>query len=328
MHAPCTSRFSAQIDSLLLEELPTRKLKRLREHLAGCPSCQHRYNKIVLASRLLEGGPEALAVPSEGELQRVGVEVLARTRLVPDAAPARRGLFSWIAAAATVGVVLAVALPIALRHEPPTTGPTAAVEASGTGSPVTLPPGSGVEEKVAGPEELQPRGPAARSAQRVLGLRAFCLRQLPGLPAQVTGLAPVTDPASGSASTSSTTCGISDILKFAYTNHSELPYLFLVGLDEKLAIKWYEPHPPARTSLKVRADVVDEPLPRAVRLAVNHTAGQLRLYALFSARPVTAEQVEQAVARLRVAKTPLGRVSALPVSGVAEQQSILVRLQP
>ena len=60
MEQGCTSRFTALIDQLLVEDLSPRKMGELRGHLATCPACQHRYNRVVLASRLLEGGPESL----------------------------------------------------------------------------------------------------------------------------------------------------------------------------------------------------------------------------------------------------------------------------
>ncbi len=105
------------IDGMLVEELPPRQARRLQDHLGACPSCQARYNRVVLASRLLEGGPKAIAIPSEGELQRVRARVLERVRLVPDAEPARRqSLFRWVAILAASAAVFALVLPLALRY--------------------------------------------------------------------------------------------------------------------------------------------------------------------------------------------------------------------
>jgi len=313
MHERCTSRFPALMDKLLLGDLPPRQLRRLNGHLAGCAACQQRYNRIVLASRLLEGGPEALTIPSEGELRRVGDEVLRRARLVPDAAPARRSVLRWVAAGATAVVVAAVALPLALRHGAPPSGPGGSARS-----------GQGTQEFMT---ELQPRGPVATPGAPGISLRAFCIRKVEGLP-QVTGLAPVLP---GETKTPPVAvCNLDDVLKFAYTNRSALRFLFLVGVDEKYRIKWYEPHPPQRASIALQHDTVDQPLSRAVRLSVNHTGGQLRLFALFSARPVSSGAVEQAVAKVRAATTPLAKLSLLPVEGgsTLEQRSILLRLIP
>jgi hypothetical protein len=302
----CTSRYPALMDRLLLGDLPPRKMRKLSGHLAGCAACQQRYNRVVLACRLLEGGPRALTVPSEGELRRVGDEVLRRARLVPDTAPSRRGLWRWIAAGATAAVALAIAAPLALHHSRP------ASRAVGGRS--------GPTQEFS--TELQPRGGSGAAAPSV-GLRAFCIRKVDGLP-QVTGLAPALPGEAGPL----TACRLDDVLKFAYTNRSDLGFLFILGVDDKYRIKWYEPHPPQRASVAARRDAVDEPLPRAVRLAVNHQGGQLRLFALFSAQPLSASAVERAVERARAAKTPLTKLASLPVDGAAEQRSILVRLVP
>jgi anti-sigma factor RsiW len=303
----CTSRFPSLMERLFLEELPARKLRELRRHLASCVSCQQRYNRIVLAGRLLEGGPDALTVPSEGELARVGVAVLERVRMMTDPAPPRRlGLLRWaIALGAAAAIVVAVVVPLALRRAP--TGSTHGVE------------GPTAEFSA---EPLQPRGPTTTVAQDVspVGLRAFCLRKVDSLPQpQITALAPSE---SGPA-----TCRLDGLLKFAYTNRSTLGFLFLVGVDESYRIQWYEPHPPRQRSVALRRDVVDEPLSRAVRLAVNHTAGTLRIFALFSSSPLPKQEIERAVARARTARTPLSKLAALPL-GQVEQHSVMVRLVP
>jgi hypothetical protein len=316
MNAPCQTRFPGQIDELLVKEPSSRKLRKLHEHLAACPSCQHRYNKVILATRLFEGGPKALTVPSEGELRRVGDEVMRRVRLLPDPAqaqPARRQVVSWVAAIATCGVVLAIALPLVLHKagRPPTTsGPAGISENAGGGS------AGGVEE-----HDFQPRGGsgAGPAVVGVMGFRAFCISKLAGLAPQVTGLQP--DGA----------CRTSDVLKFAYTNRARkpLPYLFLVGVDEKHRIKWYEPHPPARHSVAIKSDIADEPIERAVRLAVNHQAGQLRIFALFSQKPIEADAIERTVAELAKRGTSIAKLAELPGQPAdCLQQSLLIKLEP
>ncbi len=125
-----------------------------------------------------------------------------------------------------------------------------------------------------------------------------------------------------------TRCGLEDVLKFAYTNRSPLPYLFLCGLDERYELKWYEPHPPRTTSVEVKRDAIDQTIQRAVRLGVNHKAGALRLFAIFSARPLEARELEAAAAAAKRAKTPLAKLSALALEGAAslEQRSLLLQL--
>jgi hypothetical protein len=302
------------IDGMLVEELPPRKARQLREHLGACPGCQQRYNRVVLASRLLEGGPKALAIPSEGELQRVRARVLERVRLVPDAEPARRqSIFRWVAILAASAAVFALVLPIALRYAG---RPPARVERPGVG---------GVAETAA--EVLQPRGPTPKAGkQERLGLRAFCIRSTPvGAPPIVQSVLP-SDPAAPAEKLAPTSCGLGDVLKFAYTNRSGLPYLFLCGLDERYAVKWYEPHPPRTASAEVKKDAVDQTIPRAVKINVNHQAGGLRLFAIFSARPIEAREIEAAAARAKRAKTPFAGLVALPLGTEVEQRSLLLKL--
>jgi hypothetical protein len=290
-------------------------MQRLKSHMALCASCQQRYNKIVLAGRLLEGGPEALTIPSEGELARVREEVLGRVRLVPDATLERRSLVRWVGALAAVGVVLAIALPLTLRHgaAPPARG------SRGTRAEVG--------EKALGAQEhlpeLQARGPALSDGERPsrVGVRAFCVRQKAGGSSGIVGLSPAGETRSAG------TCGTGDVMKFAYTNGGPCRHLFLFGVDEKMEIKWYEPHPPQTSSVAVRGKAVDEPLPRAVRLSVNHTPGDLRVFAVFSMRPITTAEVQQAVARARADKTPWSALQTLPLEGT-EQRSMLLRLAP
>lgn len=291
MEQVCTSGHAKLIDSLVLEDLPPRKLAELHGHLASCPSCQHRYNRVVLASRLLEGGPAALDLPSPRELDWVGQAVLERARLVPDSAPARRSVVRWVLGLAATAAALAIVVPLAVRSRPP-------------GAPR---------------EELQARGGPAASATKAekVGLRAFCIRK-EGASPSVAGLVPTTAGAPAA-------CGVKDVLRFAYTNHTRLQHLFLVGLDENHEIKWYEPHPPATTSIKVLNPVVDEPLSRAVRLEVNHARGLLRLFAVFSESPLEAEQIQRAVARVKEARRPVRELEALPLEGTV-QRSLLVQL--
>ena len=306
-HVACTvAGMRELIDGMLVEELAPRKARQLREHLGACPSCQERYNRVVLASRLLAGGPKAIAIPSEGELQRVRARVLERVRLVPDAEPARRqSIFRWVAVLAASAAVFALVLPLALHFaRPPATG-------RGAGG------GGGVAETAAelgGRPEFEPRGPAQASPTEKLGLRAFCIQSAAAGATPVVQSVLPTDPAAPAAKL--TSCGLGDVLKFAYTNRSELPYLFLVGLDERYAVKWYEPHPPRTTSVEVKKDAVNQTIPRAVKIGVNHEAGALRLYAIFSAQPVEARQIEAAAAAAKKAKIPLARLTALTLEGV------------
>lgn len=314
MENGCSSKFTSWIDTLMIQDLSPGKMNRLRDHLSDCPHCQQRYNRAVMASRLLDGGPQAIDSPSAREISWVGHQVLERTRLVPDNAPVRRSVVSWVAGLAATAAALAIVLPLALQTAPPTTG------------------GHPPQTKLGGPQpgagplgvtEFQVRGiPSATKTDGLkLGFRAFCIKSKEGGPPDITGLVPA------AAQAPPATCGLRDILRFAYTNRSELGYLFLVGLDEQYALKWYEPHPPDRQSIEVKPDVVDRPLPRAVRLNINHKQGLVRIFAIFSKTPLAANQVERSVRQIKRARQPLELVKDLPIEDT-QQHSLLVRLSP
>jgi hypothetical protein len=315
----CSTRYASYIDKLLTGDLSRRKMSKLRGHLAGCESCQARYNRVVLASRLLEGGPAALALPAQRELDWLEPVVLERARLVPDNEPARRSMLLRIAAPAiTIAAVLAVGLPILLRSTPPTTAPIGDQPVATPAQRGALPP---AKEAEVDPETFAARGTNDKMSTRV-GLRAFCIhREETAAQPSIIGLVPA------SATAPPASCQVQDIMRFAYTNRSKLGFLFLLGLDDKYEIKWYEPHPPQQTSVAVTHNTVDKPLPRAVRLNVNHGEGQLRLFAVFSGRPLQAAQIKKAVAKVREAKTPLNRLQVLPLEET-EQRSLLLKLSP
>lgn len=297
MEQGCSSRYTALIDKLMVEDLPARKMSDLQGHLASCPACQHRYNRVVLASRLLEGGPAALEGPSRRELDWVEHAVLERARLVPDSQPARRSVLRWVLGAATAAAAIAIVLPLALR-----TGPPRAPRRTVAVAPVT---------------ELQARGAPARISRQV-GVRAFCIQR------RQDKVDPVVFEASADP-TSGESCEVEDILRFAYTNRSKMSHLFLVGVDRQYQIKWYEPHPPKLTSIKVQQRVVDEPLSRAVKLKVNHQQGPLRLFAIFSAAPLHGEQIKLAVEQVKRERVPLEKLELLPLDDT-EQRSVQVNL--
>ena len=72
-------------------------------------------------------------------------------------------------------------------------------------------------------------------------------------------------------------------------------------------------------------DGVDRQLGAAVRLGVNHDPGKVRIYALFSDAPVTAQEVEAAAERLREQGRKPSQADALPLlrSDVVQKSLLL-----
>lgn len=94
-------------------------------------------------------------------------------------------------------------------------------------------------------------------------------------------------------------CGQQDVLGFALTVNPDNPWtsLFLVGVGPDGQPRWYHPRPEEKESVALpREPVADQPLP-GVRLDVNHREGTTRVYAVYSHRPLSVEEVRQAVAR-------------------------------
>ena len=317
MHASCDSRFPSLIDTLLLQELPARKFEQLNSHLKGCASCQRRYNKIVVTVRLFESGPDALTIPSAGELTRVRQRVFKQLGTAHSGAARLGALPRWVAALASTAAAVALMIPLLSQ------------ELSLPGDPVPALPGDPSPALPGDPSPALPGDPAPEPQYQRRGalhdrpsdmkIRTLCIRAA-GEP-RIMGFSS-TD---GRAEPNS--CGLSDVLRFTYSNRSERGYLFLVGLDEQYRIKWYEPHPPHKESLSVQSGAVDQALSRSVKLAVNHRAGVVRIFALFSDEALSSDQITRGVERARAARTPLEKIRILDLTGV-DQQSITLELTP
>ncbi len=159
------------------------------------------------------------------------------------------------------------------------------------------------------PPEFAVRGTATDPAQQA-GLRAFCLRG-----DEVRALD------QGAA------CAAGDLLKLTYSNRAGYEDLFLVGVDDKWELKWYEPRPPSTLSVPAQR-AVDQAIPGAIRLGVNHEPGPVRIYALFAHAPIAAREVEDAVAELRRKHASPRDAAALPLPDRDDvtQRSLLIEV--
>lgn len=151
---------------------------------------------------------------------------------------------------------------------------------------------------------FQARGGAPH--ERSAGLRAFCLG--------AEGVTP--------------RCTRDSQLKLTVSNAGKFGRVFLVGLDDDWAPKWYAPRPPEIQSVTA-PDGVDVPVGPTVRLGVNHDPGKVRIYAVFSDAPVTSQEIEAAAEQLRQqGKTP-SQVDALPLLRTdVVQKSVVIDVEP
>jgi hypothetical protein len=306
------AQYRQMIDEVVLDELPVRKWEKLRKHLAACPVCRARYNKAQLAARMLHGGPQALDRPSSAEFDRIGAAVLgdggaqpAWQRMLQWFAPTQRWATGLAAAAAAIALIPILAHMNAAKPQSPAED---------------FQPRGGNK----GPVELYSTHPQLKPTERVAGLRAFCLS---GDKVQALDPKGATPPA----------CPRSSQLKLAVSNPGKYARVFLVGMDKDHALKWYAPRPSPdgkpfeSVPAPVGTETVDVPVGASVRLVVNHDPGPVRLYALFSDKPVLSTEVESASKDFAQRKLPLTSKEAevLPLKrGDVLQRSLLIDVGP
>ncbi len=302
----CPPRFAKMIDGLLLgDALSAKQQAELDAALRGQQGVKAYYDRAMLAERMLSGGPEALFDPSPAQLTRLEssvldrVEVEAKQRAVTEKAKSRTGVFGWIAGLVAVGAAVLITLPMVLKESKPQPTFSARLE----------------------PAEFQARGAPAKHG-KLVGLRVFCIDKQSTPPVREL----VADAAQASTSAKVTSsvpsCSLRATLRFAYTNRSELSKLFLVGVDAASRPLWYAPVPPGHESIDV-VKGVDKALPRAVRLAVNHKPGLMRVYAVFSKKALISKDVRAAITKLK--KGSATSQTLLSIDDT-EQRSLLLKL--
>lgn len=123
---------------------------------------------------------------------------------------------------------------------------------------------------------------------------------------------------------------LSDVVTFTYTNLREgTRYLALLGIQGDGAVRWYYPGPESSQSIPIEMDRVDEPLNDGIRLSVFHSAGWMRVTAIFSDRPIEKATVERAVRALASRAGALEALEPLPLSVAGSiEDSIRVELAP
>lgn len=298
----CDEQYQRLVDDVVVSELPAEKWEKLRKHLTRCQRCRARYNKAVLAERMLHGGPKSFDRPSPRELDRI-----ARAVLPGGPRPAWQRMLQWFAAPtqrwAATGLAAAAAAVLLLPM----------LKSANHAAPgETFQPRGGK-----GPVELFSRNVGGKLVERSAGLRAFCLTK-----DQVQALDP--------KGPESPRCDRAAQLKLAVSNPGQFKQVFLVGMDGEHDLKWYAPRPPETVSVAAPiGEAVDVPVGASVRLAVNHRPGPMRIYALFSDQPVSVAEVEAASQELARKNVKAEAAEALPLKRTdVLQRSLLIDLQP
>ena len=125
-------------------------------------------------------------------------------------------------------------------------------------------------------------------------------------------------------------CSLAAALQLFVSNGGRFRHVFAVGLDDRATIHWYLPHPPDVVSA-VAPLGDDRPLGAPIPFAPEHVGGTLRVYALFSDAPVSAQEVTAATAALKLQPRPLSlaQLETLPIARTdVLQASALLEIVP
>ena len=123
-------------------------------------------------------------------------------------------------------------------------------------------------------------------------------------------------------------CSRAAALALVVGNGGRFRHVFAVGVDDRAVIHWYAPHPPDVVSA-VAPLGDDRALGTPVPLAPDHVAGKLRVYALFSDAPVSAQEVTAATAELKAQQRLPSSLDKLPLArGDVLQTSVLLDVTP
>lgn len=295
--SPCPKKIRAWLDSLFVgEDLDPGDGRQLFAHLESCEGCKSEYNQIMLTSRMLQSGDALQASSAEftsvkaalfGQLDHEAAKQ-AKQPAAKTANPKLKWFWGVLAGAAAATAIAIFALKIPATEPATETSPSAfAIRGNTSGGDTSA------------------------------GLRVFCLDAKSGEPTEIKPL---------SAAQELQSCQLNQVLRFAYSNRSQRGFLYLLGIDEKYQPYWYAPAPPERQSVVIAKGVADQALERAVSLQVNHRPGLLRIFALFSERPLTAATIQKALSRVKDKKNSLAELSELPIANIA-QRSLLLGLQ-
>lgn len=122
------------------------------------------------------------------------------------------------------------------------------------------------------------------------------------------------------------TCPADGLLAFSATNLSEEDaFFFVVGVGEDGAPRWYAPFDEGASSVPVAAGVVDDVMDALAGLRRMEGDRHVALFALFSPRALSADEVARAVATAKREGLSLSALSRLPLSSSAQARVDLHR---
>lgn len=123
----------------------------------------------------------------------------------------------------------------------------------------------------------------------------------------------VTAEARSSDGNAQLSCGLHDVLAFSVHEVADAPWhaIFVVGVAPNGEPRWYRPHPSDERSVLLPAPPLTDHALGATRLDVNHAPGITRIHVLFTARPLSIDEVRAALTRGELA-------DALPADSIVQ----------
>lgn len=118
-------------------------------------------------------------------------------------------------------------------------------------------------------------------------------------------------------------------LRLFVSNGGRFRHVFAVGLDDRFVLHWYAPRPPDVVSAVAPtvAAAKEQPLGAPIALA-DHVAGPLRVFALFTDAPLSAQELTAATAELKLQQRTPSALPSLPLArGDVLQKSVLVTVE-
>jgi hypothetical protein len=292
------SRVGDLIERCCAEGLSPDEERELRALLRDDAEARARYDRLRQLGRVAAGVPAD--EPTDAELDRLGAAVRARIAADREAAraPARERRFvpSWRTLWPAVAVTATACLALMLWPRSVQQG-TVVNRGLSAGPPLCVVEAYAVDADAAGaPGSAPASSPATAAAPRRLrhGDRLK----------------------------------LTDYLQFRYQSADpEVRYLYLFGLDQRMAPLDYYPRPDADESIAIEPGDTNS-LGRSIRLEKRHQPGPLKVVGLCSRMPLKRDAVLRAVATMRAAAWSIQAIDHVPVDGVAQTSVIGLEVVP
>ena len=168
---------------------------------------------------------------------------------------------------------------------------------------------------------------AALAAALMLVLLAWVVHQRSSAPVQLAGerTAGLRVACSGDGAR----CSPRAELRLFVSNGGRFRHVFAVGLDDRFVLHWYAPRPPDVVSAVAPTVSAARELPLGAAVALaDHVPGPLRVFALFTDAPLSAQELTAATTELKLQQRAPSTLQSLPLArSDVLQKSVLLNLE-